>query len=439
MKGVRSSIAALFLLAAEAGCDRPSMAGANGGGGPPAHPVPVAVVRPERKTLRRLTIQPGHLEPLEEAPLYARIAGYVEKVQADIGDRVKAGQLLAQLSVPEMEEEAARKHALVIQAAAERSQAEAAVKAAEAGVKTGQAKLVEAQAAVKRSDADLDRWRSELARIEVLGKERAIQERVVEETRSQFRSAEAAGEENAAKVDSARALIVESEARLAKAQADVTAAAARVEVAEADERRERALLGYARITAPFDGVVSQRGVDPGHLAGTAGQKEPLFTVVRSDTVRVFVNVPEREAVGVAPGARASVRIEALGDREIEGTVARSSWALDPTARTLRTEIDVPNTDGKLRPGMYASASIVLVERPDALTIPSSAVVQSGREAYCVVVSGGKAARRTIATGLSEGDRTEVLTGLVGDEQVVQAGGAGLKVGQPVEPAPAGKP
>jgi HlyD family secretion protein len=416
----------VFLLAVPlSGCRRPSQAVA---------PVPVTVAKPERRTLRRTTVQPGHIQAFEEAPLFAKVSGYVEKVESDIGDRVKAGQLLAKLSAPEMEEELSQKEALVAQAKADRVQAEAGVRAAEAAARTSQAKVVEAQAAAKRAEADVDRFRSELSRIQALGRDKVVQEKVVDEAQSQFRSAEAAREESAAKIESARAGLLESEARLAKAQADVGAAVARVAVAEADYRRMRALLDYTKIIAPFDGVVSQRNVHPGHFTGGAG-KEPLLVVVRTDPVRIFVNVPERDAVLVDPGARAVVRIEALGNREFQGTVARSSWALDSIARTLRAEIDIPNPEGKLRPGMYASAVIVLEEHPGALTVPASAVVKQGGP-FSYVVSGGKAVRKPITLGLEEGGRVEVSSGLTGDEDVVQANPAALQDDQAVQAAPA---
>jgi RND family efflux transporter MFP subunit len=398
----------------------------------------VETVRPERRTIQRTSDQPGQVEAFEETPLFAKIAGFVQHVNADIGDKVKEGQVLAELSVPEMEQELKQKEAMIRHATAEVAQAEAAVKAATAAVGTAQAKVTEAEATAKRSEAEYKRWKAELARIERLAAENAIQKKVVEETQSQFLAADAARDEVAAKIESTKAAHAEAGAKLAKAEADVAAAAARVAVAEADRGHAEVMLQYAKITAPFDGVVTERNIHTRHFIANAGSREPLFVVVRSDPVRVFVDVPEKDATLVNAGSRALVRVQALGGKPVEGAVTRSAWALDRTSRTLRTEIDIPNTAGTLRPGMYASAAIVVEEHRGVLSLPASAILRQADRSVCCYVQGGKVVRKTISVGLSDGTWVEVLSGLTGDEDVVKANAASLTEGQAVQAKPAAK-
>jgi RND family efflux transporter MFP subunit len=195
-----------------------------------------------------------------------------------------------------------------------------------------------------------------------------------------------------------------------KAEADVEAARNRLALAEADRRRVRALLDYARITAPFAGVVSDRNVDTGHLlqpASGSATAAPLFVVERTDRVRVFLEVPEADAVLVREGLPARIRVQALNDAEFEGKVAGCSWSLEPGQSTLRTEIDFDNRQGRLRPGMYAHA-LVEVEQPDALTLPGAAVLTRDGQTFCFCAEGGKAVYTPVKVGARPGAVVEVL-------------------------------
>ena len=221
--------------------------------------------------------------------------------------------------------------------------------------------------------------------------------------------------------------------------ASVTAAEAAVKVAALEARRVDALRAFAHILAPFDGVVTRRTIEVGQLTDPTPKGEPLFVVSRVDQLRLVVTVPEMAAAAVRPGARVLARVQAPGDRPIEGNVSRTAVALDPHSRTLRVEADLPNPDGRLRPGLFASASIVIEEHPDVLTVPTSALVRDGAKTACVVVSGGKAHRVLVSVGLDDGTRAEILAGLKGDEPVVKASAAALAEGQEVEVSePAGK-
>lgn len=410
----------LITLALLVGCHKPA------GAPPAAQPSPeripaVTVVRPERKTLHRIIEQPAQVEAFEETPLVARISGYVQKVHADIGDRVtgprydakgkqvQPGQVLAELWVPEMEEEHRQKRALVAQAEAEVEQAAAAVEAAEANVATAKAGIREAEAARARAQANYERWASEYQRVEALVQRGVIDAQTRDETRNQFKAADASRQEVEAKVHSAQASAKESEAKRDKAKADLAAAKARVQVAHAEEGRLAALLQYSKVCAPFDGVVTRRHVHTGHFLQPAsgdGMK-PLFIVARMDTVRILVDVPEADAMYIREGAPARIRFQMLRDEEIQGAVTRTSWSLDPKARNLRTEVDLPNPKGILRPGMYAYATF-RAEFPDRLTVPASAISTSGIQPVCFIVEDGKAIRTPVQLGLRNGNVVEVI-------------------------------
>jgi multidrug efflux pump subunit AcrA (membrane-fusion protein) len=409
--------AGAVLLGVTAGCQRPVAAPVAAGGPPAAEaatggpPVATAVrvVRPERKTVRRPIEQPGfNIEAFQETPLYAKISGYVRKWNVDIGDRVKADQVLAELDVPEMEVDVKQKDAAVRQAAAQVQQAKAAVLTAE---------------------ALLARAKSQYERLSKAGRGGVIGGEDVEETRLGYESAQAG---------------------LEKARADVAAAEAQAEVARAARDYAQTMLRYAQVRAPYDGVVTQRNINTGDFilpAGTGARGLPLYVVNQTDPVRVFVNVPGADAGWVRDGDPVSLRLQGAGGELVQGKVTRNARSLDPRARTLRTEIDIPNPEGKLLPGMYVQASIT-VQHPNAWTLPAAAVVTEGDQTSCYRVVDGKAVRTPLQVGLRGGGLVEVLKkqvkspspgeegrwqDITGDEEVV-GDPAGLSDGQPVRTA-----
>lgn len=438
---IKARFAALAAVAtAVAGCDRTPSARADRAAGPVV--TRVEVVKPERANVRRTTEQPGQIEAYEVTPLFAKVSGYVQSWNVDIGARVRRGQPLAVLSVPELDAEAEQKQAAVEEAEAGRAQSKASEEVAAASLATAKARLAEARAGTRRAAADVARWQAEFRRVEQLFHERAQTGSLLDETRSKLRAAEAARDEVDAQVKTAEAAVRQGEAMLDKARADVTASAATVKHAGADAVRVRALRAYETIAAPYDGVVTGREVDVGDLTTPGTQGRPLFVVARDDRVRIVVAVPEMFATDVEPGDRATIRLQAAPGKDFQGKVTRTSWTLDTRSRTLRTEIDVPNPKGTLRPGLYAQATIVVEEHADALTVPASAVVRDGSRAYCVVVADGKAVRRPVTLGLEDGTRAEILSGLRGDQRVVKAYAASLADGQAVEviaPAALAKP
>jgi HlyD family secretion protein len=391
----------------------------------------------QRKDLELYTSQPGQIEAYERAPLFPKVTGYVEEVLVDIGDTVTKDQPLVKLWIPEMQDELEQMEALLAQAEAEVRQAEAAVNAARAVAETAQARVQQAEAGIVRADGEFQRWKAEYARIEELAGNGSVTNKLADETRNQLRAAEAARQEVAANVAAAEAGVTETNANIRKAEADQGAAAAHLRVAKANLARTKTMVAYATIKAPFDGVVTQRHVDIGHYVQAASGTEvkPLVVVARMDLVRVFVDIPELEASLVNSGEGADsaiVHVQALGGREFEAKVTRTSWALDASNRSLRTEIDIPNPDGLLRPGMYATATILLEERKDAVALPITAIVRNESGTYCCCVESGKIEQRSINLGLRFGDEVEVLSGLEPASVVVLARVDSLTEGQPVE-------
>jgi HlyD family secretion protein len=376
--------------------------------------VAVSVVRPQRTTLRLKLRQPGTVQAFEQTPIFAKISGYISEWKADIGDRVRKDQVLATLWVPEMEDEVRQKEALVEQAAAEVELAENAVPAAE---------------------AEYNRLKLQSARLSEAGRKGVLDKENVDEVRYNFEA---------------------SEAKLRMARSNVNLKKARKKVAERNRDLAKTLLGYAKLTAPFDGVVTRRNINTSNFAQppTGGKGEPLYVVERRDTMRVFVDVPETDAVWVNKETNADIHVQAIKGQDFSGQVARTSYSLDRTARTLVAEIDLPNPNDLLRPNMYAYATLT-AERPGVLTLAASSLVTQGDvtqgyQTYCFLVENRQARRTLVRIGARGGDRVEVLKkqakpakagdegtweDFTGDELVVQGNPGSLTDGQPVTIAP----
>jgi multidrug efflux pump subunit AcrA (membrane-fusion protein) len=188
-----------------------------------------------------------------------------------------------------------------------------------------------------------------------------------------------------------------------------------------EEKRLEALVGYLTLTAPFDGIIVVRNANTGDFAipssgdpsartlspdQSPDRSAPIFVVDRIDVVRVFVDIPEEDADFVQKGNEASVLARAYRSEEMPATVTRTSWALNVTSRTLRAEIDLPNPDGKLLPGMYAYGKVI-IDRPGVRSLPLDALVYSGAKTFCWLYEDGHAVRTEIRTGISDGDWIEV--------------------------------
>jgi multidrug efflux pump subunit AcrA (membrane-fusion protein) len=317
---------------------------------------------------------------------------------------------------------------------------------AQAQVATAQAQITEAEAGLARAEASHNYWKGQYARFTSLVKESVLDRQTQEETQNQYRAAAATWKEAQARVVSAQALLQEKESARDKAEAEIRAA-------DADRQHQVDIVAYGRLLAPYDGVVTRRNINSFDFVQppTGGKGEPLYVVERRDRMRIFVEVPESDAVWVHKGSEARVRIQALQGREFKGEVKRTSYALDQTTRNLLAEIDLPNPRDELRPGMYVFASIA-VQHKDALTIPAAAVVTEGEittgyQNSCFLYESGKVRRTPIEIGARNDQLVEVLKKQIpaartgeeprwepfsGEELVVQGELAGLKDGQEVQ-------
>jgi multidrug efflux pump subunit AcrA (membrane-fusion protein) len=286
--------------------------------------------------------------------------------------------------------------------------------------------VAQARADTKRYEADVKRWQSEVKRLTGLVKERVVDQQVLDETQRQLESSQALLEASRVLIRTRDAQRQAADATQSQSKVAISVAEARVPVAIAEERRLAALVDYLKITAPYDGVVLARNVnlgdfvtpasgDPSQGAFSLGvspnRSTPLYLLNRIDPVLFVVGVPEADAAYVAAGTKARVRVPALASHEFEARVTRTSWALNPTSRTLQAQVELPNPKGKFLPGMYAYGS-VLIERRDVRAVPVSAVTQIGNQTYCYLAVDGKAVRTAVQTGVSDGTWVEVAGRLV---------------------------
>lgn len=432
-------VVAVVLCLAFSGCGKSSAGGRQHASPQAVEPLGERVVAstPVRKPLTLYTTQPGQIEAYETTPLYSKIAGYVENIGVDIGDSVKKGDILVKLSVPEMQDDLEQNDALVAQTESEIKQAEAAIAAAQAEVQTCGAKREQALAGVDAAAAVRTRWQLERNRIVELAAGGSVTPKLADETESQFRAAEASWKQAKAAVTAAEAALEQARVNVTKAEADRDAVKSRLRVAKANLARTTTMFTYTEIKAPFDGVVTRREVDTGHFVQPASgvSAKPLLVVARTDKVRIFVDIPETEAAlvqGGPGGDSAVVRVQALSNREFTAKVERTGWSLDSSNRSLRTELDIPNDDGSLRPGMYATATILLDTRTNALSLPATAVTRKGNEFYCCCVDAGVIRRQRIQVGIRCGEDVEIASGIEDSNLVVLARTESLVDGQTVE-------
>jgi len=281
--------------------------------------------------------------------------------------------------------------------------------------------VAESQAEISRYQSDVDRWRGELNRLSGIVKDGVVNPEVLAETQNQLKSSEAALAAARATVKSKESQQIAAEAQVEKAQADLNASQAQVNVAKAEEQRLAAMFEYTKLVAPYDGVITSRNVSTGEFVragaggspedasaeGSGGAAEPMLVLTRTDPMIFVIGVPEVDAPYVTVGTKASLRLQALAGREFDLTVSRIAPTLHKESRTLLAEVDLPNKDGELLPGMYAYGEIEL-DRSRVTAIPSSAALQIGNRMCCYVVNNGKAVRTQIQTGVSDGNWVEVL-------------------------------
>jgi RND family efflux transporter MFP subunit len=345
---------------------------------------------------RYLTIS-SELVPFQEIDVFAKESGFVSKLYVDYGSRVKTGQVLAVLEIPEL-----------------------------------QAQLQEDQATIKSMSDQVNNAKHQMNRIEAQHNVEHLEfDRLNNVAKSQ------PGLVAQQEVDEAQGKDLASEAQVEGANANLESAQSQLAVTQAKLVHDQALFDYAKITAPFSGVVTQRYANYGTLvqAGTSSstQAMPLVKLSQEDVFRLVIPVPESYVKYIKIGDPVTVRVPSLG-QNFPGKVARFSVDVGQATRTMHTEVDVPNPKGTLVEGEYAEATLALDRNGDALVVPLQAVNQEGEHSTVLVVDGdNKIQDRTITLGIQSENDAEVLTGLVEGDRVVISDRSGLHPGELVNP------
>lgn len=359
---------------------------------PVTHPV-VTVVHPQLGAPSSALLLPGNIEPLYNAAIYARTEGYIEKRNVDIGSKVKAGQVLAVISSPEVDQQLMQARATLAQS---------------------QATLQQTRATLAQAKANAELARLTRERDLPLGAQRAISQQIVDEA-----------------VQAYNARIADVEA----AEANITAAQANMDANRANVARLLQLQSFEQVVAPFDGIITARNVERGDLVstGSAAAGKPLFSIAQNGTLRIQIDVPQSEAVNIQEGQKASLTVKERLGREYTGTVVRSAGSLDSAARTMLTEIQVDNRDGSLLPGMYAQVKFTLAEQRSSLIIPTSSLVIDHNGMRVVTVQSGHTIHYApVAIGKDMGTQVEILSGIQATDALVASPSDLLREGQNVE-------
>ncbi len=442
---------------AAAGCHGDAKKTVEGVSKPPS----VKVTRPEMRTLVRVVGQPSFIESYERSSVYPKMTAYIDKWIVDIGDKVKKGQTLATLFVPELVEDFSTKRNMVDLDNQKVDLALKMVDVASANVEAAKANVQEAKAILDKFKAEVVRWDSQVTRLRREKEKGVVDPQVLLESENELRGSIAAKEAAEAGIAKAEAELLSDTATLAKAKVDVKVAEASLAVATSEAKRLEAWVGYLKLPAPFDGVITVRNAntfdfvlpssgDPTALdrspnLSPSGAAAPIYVVDRTDIVRIFVDIPEQDANYVKVGTKASVLAKGYRDEPILGEVTRTSWALNIKSRTLRAEVDLPNPNSELLPGMYAYVKMTIV-RPNVHSVPVNALAYNGEKTFCWLHKDGKAVKTEVRTGVSDGKWIEVTNlqsgktpsgddpwkPVKGDEQVIVGDISALTDGGPVE-------
>ncbi len=353
------------------------------------------VARVQRGTIDNSLTISGTFKPFQEVDVHAKVAGYIRTIYVDVGSHAKDGQTLAVLEVPELA-----------------------------------AEFAGASAAVRRSEQEIHRAQSDVERAKSAhSAAHTMYERLNQA--SQQRAGLVAQQE----VDDAQAKDLEGEAQVSSATAALNAAEQALAVAEANQKQYSALANYTRIVAPFTGVITVRYADTGSLisAGTASstQSTPVVRLAEVSKLRLVLPIPESIATQIHLGDPVRVHVSAL-HQDIVGRVSRFASALDLQTRTMETEIDFENKDGKLMPGMYAETVLDLAESKESLVIPLEALAQNNGEATVLIVNSQNLVEaRHVKIGLQGKSRVAVLSGLSENERVIVGNRSQFRPGERV--------
>jgi RND family efflux transporter MFP subunit len=358
---------------------------------------PAAVARVERHNVGSTLTIAGEFKPFQDVDVHAKVAGYIKQIYVDVGDRVKEGQTLAVLEVPEL--------------AAQLSGAEASVRAAEQQIHKAQGDLQRAQSSHAAAH-------SAYARLKQAADSRA-------------------GLVAQQEVDDSQAKDLETEGQTASAEAELASAKQQLEVSQANQKQYSAMENYTRIVAPFAGVITNRYADTGALiaAGTSSSTQaiPVVRLAQTSKLRLVLPIPESVVPLIHLGDPVKVQVQAL-DQQIEGRVSRFADSLDRQTRTMETEIDFDNRSGRLIAGMYTQTRLSLREQKNAITVPLEAVSRNGDEATVLAVNADNVVEeRKVRLGVEDGQRVQVLSGLSENERVIIGNRSEYHNGEKVQP------
>jgi len=390
-KLLRSSASVVFFAIAAVGCRKSSDDSSAATTIPPA-----AVAAASRAPLTNTLSVAGEFLPFQEVELHAKVAGYIKHISVDIGDSVHTGQVLATLDIPEIT---------------------AQVQGADAGIRQTQEQITRAKSEILRAEADYDAVHSAAQRLKQASEARPglIAQQELDDAFAKDRA-------GAAQVEATKSTYSATREQLG--------------VSKADQLHYSSMADYSRIKAPFNGIVTWRYADTGSLiqAGTSNAGSmPVVKVAQIDILRLRLPVPESLAAFIKIGDMATVHVGATG-RAFTGTVARNTGSLDASTRTMQVEIDVPNKDGKLNPGMYADVTLNIQRTGDALVVPIQAVDQTGSQPFVMLVdSANKVEKRAVRVGVSTANRIEILSGLSDGDNVIVANLATFQPGESVRP------
>jgi RND family efflux transporter MFP subunit len=339
----------------------------------------------------------GEFQPYQEVDLHAKVSGYIRRINVDIGDRVKAGQVIATLEVPEL-------NAQVAGSEAEVKHSQSDISRAESGVVLAQANYAALHAAYTRL-AEAAKQRPGLV---------AEQE-----------------------LDDARAKDQDAEAKINTAKAELESTKQQLGISRADRQRVTALQDYSVVTAPFSGVITMRYADVGSLiqAGTTSntQSMPVVKLAQSDLLRLRMPVPEEDVPFIKAGGDVQIKLQSTG-KMISGKIVRFTRELATSTRTMLVEVDVPNPDLTLSSGMTAETNIVLKAQKNVLTVPAGAVLKDDGRSYVLIVdSDNKVQKVPVTVGIQGSDRVQITAGLTEHQSVIVSGQSNYQPSQNVHP------
>jgi HlyD family secretion protein len=392
----------------------------------------VAVAPVSAHAVERTVDATGSLLAWEEVTLNTAVPGTMARLLVDLGDRVAAGQVVAELDRRELTLGVEQAEAGVAAAQDSLRQARAQVEAGQAQLRQVRESRRALEAKLNGARAVLEEARVNLERTKKLVEGAFVAQKDLDVARTQHESALA--QYQTAQVDLG---LYADQVRVAEAQLESEQSAVRV--AEADLRRRdaelalaRKKLGDATLRAPIAGAIARRHLNPGQYAP---ENTPVFTIVQGDPLKFAGSVTEQAALGVQPGQLVRLHVEPAAGREFSGRVTRVSPAVDVASRTMLIEAEVPNHEGLLKPGLFARATIVLRLDRDVPFVPESAVSYFAGLTRVFVVADGTVRERAVTLGVRQGDLLEVVKGLQAGEQVATSGLAQLQDGAPVTVAP----